>query len=161
MRKKAYDYDLIVIGAGIAGMVFAMTANGLGKQVAVVEKWKVGGNCTNSTCIPSKALIRLSHLSRDMARLGRFGLRALPGDGLASKMVMAHIRKIVQMAYEKDLPETFERIGIHVISASAAFVDAQNHILPRSFAQGGSLFLRPDAAPTFAYCGPGSLRKLP
>jgi len=121
--KKAYDYDLIVIGSGIAGMVSAMTAHGLGKHVAVVEKLKVGGNCTNSTCIPSKALIRLSHLSRDMARLDRLGLRAVPGGGLDSRRVMAHIRNIVQKAYEKDLPETFESIGIHVISASAAFVD--------------------------------------
>jgi anti-anti-sigma factor len=121
--KKAYDYDLIVIGAGIAGMVSAMTAHGLGKQVAVVEKLRVGGNCTNSTCIPSKALIRLSHLSRDMARLDRLGLRAAPAGGLDSRKVMAHIRNIVQKAYEKDLPETFERIGIHVVSASAAFVD--------------------------------------
>jgi pyruvate/2-oxoglutarate dehydrogenase complex dihydrolipoamide dehydrogenase (E3) component/anti-anti-sigma regulatory factor len=122
--KKAYDYDLIVIGAGIAGMVSAMTAHGLGKHVAVIEKSKVGGNCTNSTCIPSKALIRLSHFSRDMAHLDRLKLRAVPGGGLDGRMAMAHIRKIVQKAYEKDLPETFERIGIHVISASAAFVDS-------------------------------------
>jgi len=60
---RVYDYDLIVIGAGIAGLVSAVTANGIGKRVAVIEKRKVGGNCTNYTCVPSKALIKLNHCS--------------------------------------------------------------------------------------------------
>ena len=123
MKRSAYDYDVIVIGAGIAGMVSAVTASALGKRVAVVEKSKVGGNCTNSTCIPSKALIRLSHLSRDMKRLDRSGLGSAPAGTLVSRMVMPHIRGIVRKAHEKDLPETFERIGISMISAAASFID--------------------------------------
>jgi pyruvate/2-oxoglutarate dehydrogenase complex dihydrolipoamide dehydrogenase (E3) component len=123
MKKSAYDYDVIVIGAGIAGMVSAVTANALGKRVAVVEKSKVGGNCTNSTCIPSKALIRLSHLIRDMKRLDRSGLGSAPAGTLVSRMVMPHIRGIVRKAHEKDLTETFERIGISMISAAASFID--------------------------------------
>ena len=105
-------------------MVSAVTAISLGKRVAVVEKSRVGGNCTNLTCIPSKALIRLGHTSRDMAHLERLGLLTLPDGGLDRTRVMAHIRGIVRKAYEKDLPETFERIGIGMISAQAAFVDA-------------------------------------
>jgi len=124
MKRSSYDYDVIIIGAGIAGMVSAVTVNSLGKRVAVVEKSKVGGNCTNSTCIPSKALIRLSHLSRDMTRLDRWGLSSAPAGGLIGHMIMPHIRGIVQKAYEKDLPETFERIGINMISATASFVDS-------------------------------------
>jgi anti-anti-sigma factor len=124
MNRSVYDYDVIVIGAGIAGMVSAVTASALGKRVAVVEKSKVGGNCTNSTCIPSKALIRLSHLSRDTTRLNRWGLSSAPAGGLVGRMIMPHIRGIVQKAYEKDLPETFERIGINMISATASFVDS-------------------------------------
>jgi len=125
MKTSAYDYDVIVIGAGIAGMVSAVTANALGKRVAVIEKSKVGGNCTNSTCIPSKALIRLSHLNRDMNRLDMSGLISAPAGGMAGREVMRHIRDIVQKAYEKDLPETFEHIGINMISGTASFTDSR------------------------------------
>lgn len=75
--NSTYDYDFIVIGAGIAGMVSAVTANGLGNCLAVIEKNSVGGNCTNSTCIPSKALIRLGHLNHDVSLLQRLGLLTL------------------------------------------------------------------------------------
>ena len=119
------DYDLIVIGAGIAGMVAAVTANGLGKRVAVIEKNRVGGNCTNATCIPSKTLIRLSHLNSGIAQLQRLGLLADRKGQLQGRNIMPHIRGIVQRAYEKDLPETFARIGIRIIPGSASFVDAR------------------------------------
>ena len=121
--KRDRDLDLIVIGAGIAGMVSAVTAASLGKRVAVVEKSRVGGSCTNTTCIPSKALIRLGHASREMAHLERTGLLRLPGGGLEGARIMSRIRDIVRTAYEKDLPETFERIGIRVIQAEARFLD--------------------------------------
>ena len=123
----SYDYDVIVIGAGIAGMVSAVTANGLGKRVAVVEKRKVGGNCTNFTCIPSKTLIRLSHTNREISRLSSLGLISGDTTTVDSRNVMAHIRSVVKRAYEKDVPETFEHIGITMLSGAASFVD-RHHI---------------------------------
>ncbi|MGC8658066.1 MAG: FAD-dependent oxidoreductase [Desulfomonilaceae bacterium] len=120
---RVYDYDLIVIGAGIAGFVSAVTANGIGKRVAVVEKRKVGGNCTNYTCVPSKSLIRLSHLNREIEYFSHLGLWSGPVPLINGPYAMDHIRSVVQRAYEKDLPETFERIGIRVITGLASFVD--------------------------------------
>ncbi len=120
---QSYDYDVIVIGAGIAGMVSAVTANGLGKRVAVVEKTKLGGNCTNFTCIPSKTLIRLSHANREISRLASLGLLTGEATTVNGRNVMAHIRSVVKKAYEKDVPKTFEHIGITILSGSAAFVD--------------------------------------
>ncbi len=120
-----YDYDLIVIGAGIAGFVSAVTANGIGKRVAIVEKRKVGGNCTNLTCIPSKALVRLGHLARDIGHLRESGLLNDQDHSLDKSRIMDHVRSIVQKAYEKDLPETFESIGVSVLMGNASFLD--NH----------------------------------
>src|SRR5512136_73760 len=105
-----YDYDVVVIGAGIAGFVSAVTANSLGKKVAIVEKRKVGGNCTNFTCIPSKALIRASHVRRDATHLERMGLGALSPASVDTANVLLRIRSVIQKAYEKDLPETFKEV---------------------------------------------------
>jgi pyruvate/2-oxoglutarate dehydrogenase complex dihydrolipoamide dehydrogenase (E3) component/anti-anti-sigma regulatory factor len=119
-----YDFDVVVIGAGIGGFVSAVTANSLGKKVAIVEKRKVGGNCTNFTCIPSKALIRASHARKDAAHLERMGLGAHSPVNIDTSNVLPRIRSVIQKAYEKDLPETFREIGIEVLSGEASFVDS-------------------------------------
>ena len=56
--EKGLDYDVVVIGAGIAGLVSAVTTNSLGQRVAIIEKRRFGGNCGSFTCLPSKTLIR-------------------------------------------------------------------------------------------------------
>ena len=120
---KGFDYDLVVIGAGIAGFVSAVTANGLGKKVAVVEKRKLGGNCTSLTCIPSKALVRAGHVSRTIQRAWEYGVGASGFGTLDTQGIMPRVRSVVDRVYVKDLPETFEAIGIKVIFGQASFLD--------------------------------------
>jgi pyruvate/2-oxoglutarate dehydrogenase complex dihydrolipoamide dehydrogenase (E3) component len=69
---KPLDYDVLVIGAGIAGLASAVTANGLGQKVAIVERRRFGGNCGSYTCLPSKTLIRAGHVNRLMSHLDCF-----------------------------------------------------------------------------------------
>ncbi|UCC59758.1 MAG: FAD-dependent oxidoreductase, partial [Dehalococcoidia bacterium] len=121
---KAYDYDVLVIGAGIAGFVASVTANGLGKRVGIIENRKLGGNCTSFTCIPSKALIRSAHIAHAISNLDDFGLSFQENPVLQTDKVMTRVRSIVQKVYEKDLPETFERIGIKVLFGNPEFIDS-------------------------------------
>jgi pyruvate/2-oxoglutarate dehydrogenase complex dihydrolipoamide dehydrogenase (E3) component/anti-anti-sigma regulatory factor len=121
--KDRYDYDIVVIGGGIAGFVSAVTANSLGKRVAIVEKRRTGGNCVNFTCIPSKALIRAAHARKEAVHLDRLGLdRFLIGE-IDTANVLSRVRSVIQSVYSKDLPETFREIGIDVLSGAAEFVD--------------------------------------
>ncbi len=119
----SYDYDILVIGAGIAGFVSAVTANGVGKRVAVIERGKVGGNCTNYTCIPTKTFIRSSHFSRDWARAASLGFKGVDPEYPDAGGVLDRVRSVVQAAYEKDLPESFLEIGVEVLHGEASFVD--------------------------------------
>ncbi|MFC1847927.1 FAD-dependent oxidoreductase, partial [Chloroflexota bacterium] len=118
---KTYDYDVLVIGAGIAGFVASVTANGLGKKVGIIENRKFGGNCTSFTCIPSKALIRSAHVAHAISNLDHFGLHFQKSPSVKTDKVMPRVRSVVQKAYEKDLPETFERIGINVLFGNLEF----------------------------------------
>ena len=123
--EKVTDYDVVVIGAGIAGLASAVTANGLGQRVVIVEKRRFGGNCGSFTCLPSKTLIRAGHISRLVSQIEHFGLQSAESINLDTSNVMTHVRSVVQKAYEKDMPETFDHIGIETIKGQAEFID--NH----------------------------------
>src|SRR5262245_17405954 len=73
--EPAPRYNLVVVGAGTAGLVAAAGAAGLGAKVALVERDRLGGDCLNVGCVPSKAVLRAARAVADVRDAGRFGVR--------------------------------------------------------------------------------------
>ena len=120
-------YDLAVIGAGSGGLVAALTANRRGMKVAMLEKDKIGGECTHSGCVPSKTLISSARHFHQMKNSQSFGLPIL-GDNYrpAFSSVMEHVDTVVQGVYQNEQPKSFEDQGIDVFinSSGAQFINS-------------------------------------
>jgi len=123
--KEKYDYDVVVLGGGSAGLVAAKLVNGLGKKVAMIEKRKLGGDCTWFGCVPSKTLIKSANIAHEMSRLQEFGLRPDSTVKLNADNVMAHVRDVVQADADGHPPESFQAEGIDVLFGASKFLD--NH----------------------------------
>jgi pyruvate/2-oxoglutarate dehydrogenase complex dihydrolipoamide dehydrogenase (E3) component len=116
-----HDFDIIIIGGGGAGITAAFTSVGLGKKTALVEKRKIGGECTHSGCVPSKALIKsasVSHAAKSSEHYGFAAAEALTGKPLD------YVQSVVSKIYENETPEVMEKHGVSVIEGEAQFVDA-------------------------------------
>src|SRR5436190_2839789 len=87
-------YNLVVIGAGTAGLVTAAGAAGLGAKVALIEKHLLGGDCLNVGCVPSKAIIRSSRAVFDAREAGRLGVRLDAPAKVDFPAVMERMRKL-------------------------------------------------------------------
>ena len=117
------DYDLVVIGGGAAGITSAFTAQGLGKEVAIIEENKLGGECTWSGCVPSKALIKASKVAHQSQQADKYGIKTTIeiDDG----EVLEYVNSVIQKVYQKENPEVFAEAGITVFKERAEFVDDQ------------------------------------
>jgi len=120
-----YDYDVAVIGAGSAGLVAVKVADGLGKKTVLIERRKIGGDCTWFGCIPSKALIKSAYVAHELTRLREFGLEMKSSMDLDCRKVMAHVRSVVEQDASGHPPESFAAQGIEVLFGGPRFID--NH----------------------------------
>ena len=118
-----FDYDVIVIGGGSAGLVACKLANGLGKKVALIEKRKLGGDCTWFGCVPSKTLIKSANIAHQTTRLNEFGLQPDSPIELNTDQVMAHVRAVVQADADGHPPDSYRAEGIDVIFGEPRFLD--------------------------------------
>ena len=124
-----YDYDLVVIGAGAAGFVASKLAAGMGKRVAMIEKGRLGGECTNYGCVPSKTLIKIANTWHQMRHARDVGLAVdepFPAR-IESEIVLERVRSIVQKVYDGHPASVFEKLGIRVLFGDAQFRD--NHTI--------------------------------
>jgi len=121
-RPRRYDRNLIVIGAGSAGLVTAYIAALVKAKVTLIEKHKMGGDCLNTGCVPSKALIRSAKLASHLKRAGEFGFDDVSGKPDFAK-VMQRVQRIVETIEPHDSVERYRGLGVECIQGEARLVD--------------------------------------
>jgi pyruvate/2-oxoglutarate dehydrogenase complex dihydrolipoamide dehydrogenase (E3) component len=115
-------YNLVVLGAGTAGLVAAAGAAGMGAKVALVERHLMGGDCLNVGCVPSKAIIRSGHAAADIRNAERFGIRVTGEVEVDFAAVMERMRRIRADISSHDSARRFtEHYGVEVYFGQASF----------------------------------------
>ena len=116
------EFDLIVIGAGAAGLSVAAGAAQLGASVALIERGVMGGDCLNTGCVPSKALLAASHAARAITDAARFGVIAHP-PAIDWDRVRAHVQGVIAEIAPVDSEPRFRGLGVTVLRGEARFID--------------------------------------
>ena len=118
-------YNIVVIGAGTAGLITAVVAAGLGAKVALIERRLMGGDCLNVGCVPSKGLIRAARAWSDLKQAKEFGLHIPPGVTYDFGAVMARMRKLRARISLNDSVQRYKSLGVDVYIGAARFVDGE------------------------------------
>jgi pyruvate/2-oxoglutarate dehydrogenase complex dihydrolipoamide dehydrogenase (E3) component len=122
MDAKNFAYDLVIIGGGSAGLTAVDFAVKLGVRVAILEAYKIGGDCTWTGCIPSKTLLSVAKTAHQVRRASRYGL-GLPEPEIDFPAVMGHVRNVVNGIYEEESPQVLRTQGIDVHLGNFQFRD--------------------------------------
>ena len=118
---ETIETDICIIGAGSGGLSVAAGASQMGARTVLIEKGKMGGDCLNYGCVPSKALIAAGHAAQVMRDSKRFGIA--PADpGIDFKGVHDHVHGVIAAIEPNDSVERFEGLGVTVIKDGARFV---------------------------------------
>lgn len=117
-KPKKFDFNVVVIGAGSAGLVAAYIAAAVKAKVALVEKGSMGGDCLNTGCVPSKALIRTAKFMAHQKRSAEFGIHTAHAEFEFSD-VMARIRRVISNIEPHDSVERYTGLGVDCFSGNA------------------------------------------
>ncbi len=117
-----YDYDLLVIGGGAAGLTAAGIGANFGAKTLMVEANKLGGDCTWTGCVPSKTLLHASQLAESSLQAENFGMEIAKDMNFSS--IMKHVRNKRREVYEEaDDPDIYRDMGVEIEFGKASFVD--------------------------------------
>lgn len=121
-KPKKFDRNLIVIGAGSAGLVTSYIAAAVKAKVTLIEKHEMGGDCLNTGCVPSKALIRSAKFASHLDRASEYGFDNVTGTPNFAK-VMARVQAIVQQVAPHDSVQRYTELGVECIKGEARILD--------------------------------------
>src|SRR5690349_6025995 len=117
-RPRRYDRNVVVIGGGSAGLVAAYIAAAVRAKVTLVEKDRMGGDCLNTGCVPSKALIRSARLLAQLRRAHEYGLQ-VPAAQFDFAEVMERVQRVVRAVAPHDSVERYRALGVECLQGEA------------------------------------------
>ncbi len=117
-KPARFDRDMVVIGAGAAGLVSAYIGATVKSKVTLIEKHKMGGDCLNYGCVPSKALIRSAKLLSHVARSKEFGIASASAE-FDFAQVMERVQRVIAKIEPHDSVERYTRLGVECIEGEA------------------------------------------
>lgn len=120
-QPKKFDTNLVVIGAGAAGLVASYIAAAVKAKVTLIEKHTMGGDCLNTGCVPSKALIRSAKFLAHTRRAAEFGIKKVEVEFDFAE-VMARVQTVIKTVAPHDSIERYSKLGVNVISGTAKII---------------------------------------
>jgi len=120
-KPARFERNLVVIGAGAGGLVTAYIAAAVKAKVTLIEGHKMGGDCLNSGCVPSKALIRAARFMKALRAADALGIRNAQGEADFTG-IMARVREVIRQIEPHDSVERYTKLGVEVIAGQARIV---------------------------------------
>jgi pyruvate/2-oxoglutarate dehydrogenase complex dihydrolipoamide dehydrogenase (E3) component len=142
-----YDYHIIVIGAGSAGLVAASSAAQIGAKAALIESDKMGGDCLNTGCVPSKAFLKAAHMAYDIRQSSIFGLDSEIKKVDLSK-VMKRVHAVIAEIAPNDSKERYEGLGVDVFKGKAILINPHTVLINHRKITGKSIVIATGSRPS-------------
>lgn len=120
-KPEFFDNNLLVIGAGSAGLVSAYIAAMVKAKVTLVEKHRMGGDCLNTGCVPSKAILRSSRINHYLQRAGEFGIEKVSGE-VNFQQVMRRVEAVISQIEPHDSVERYSELGVNCVQGEARII---------------------------------------
>ncbi len=120
-KPRRFDRNLVVIGAGSAGLVTSYIAAALKAKVTLIEKHRMGGDCLNTGCVPSKALIRTAKQLNRIGRASEFGIRRASAE-FDFADAMERVQRVIRTVAPHDSAERYTKLGVEVVEGEARIV---------------------------------------
>ncbi len=144
-----YQYNIIVIGAGAGGLVASYIGSKLQAKIALIEKDKMGGDCLNYGCVPSKAIINVGKIFKeinDIEKLKKYGIKAQKAS-LDFVAVMARVQKIIKKIEPHDSVERYQKMGVDCFQGLAKIIDKHTVLVNGKKLTGKNIILATGSSP--------------
>jgi pyruvate/2-oxoglutarate dehydrogenase complex dihydrolipoamide dehydrogenase (E3) component len=144
--QRKVDYNVVCIGGGSAGLVSAYIGSAVKAKISLIEKNKMGGDCLNTGCVPSKALIKTAKIASYQFRAEEFGIESIRVE-IDFENVMKRIKKVIESISPNDSVDRYQTLGVNCIQGAAKILSAKEVLVNDTVIRTNAIIVATGARP--------------